>query len=194
MLIFTLNHGTSAECGTISWITSAGTRQNNRWAKWLGKYRDQIRHFSKSTLKNRTVFKQLIEGRGDTGGGPASTQPWRSINILAVHDGYTLRDTTFFNDSDGSHNCWDSGGDENHRRERQKLMLGVLLTSQGVPLILQGDEFGRTQAGALSQADAHNTYNYESQSGDKTINNVNWIDWRLKDGDNSESPQGPTYR
>ena len=167
--------------------------QNNRWAKWLGKYRDQMRHFSKSTLKNRTVFKQLIEGRGDTGGGPASTKPWRSINILAVHDGYTLRDTTFFNDSDGSHNCWDSGGDENHRRERQKLMLGVLLTSQGVPLLLQGDEFGRTQAGALSQADAHNTYNYESQSGDKTINNVNWIDWRLKDGDNSESPQGPTY-
>jgi pullulanase/glycogen debranching enzyme len=39
----------------------------------------------------------------------------------------------------------------------------------------------------------HNTYNYESQTGDESINNVNWIDWRLKDGNNSESPQGPKY-
>jgi pullulanase/glycogen debranching enzyme len=51
------------------------------------------------------VFKQLIEGYGDTGGGPASTKPWRSIDILTVHDGYTLRDTTFFNDSD-AHNTY----------------------------------------------------------------------------------------
>jgi glycogen operon protein len=167
---------------------------NNRWTKWLGKYRDDIRHFSKSTLQNRTVFKRLIEGRGDAGnGGPASTKPWRSVNFLAVHDGYTLRDCVSFNDSDGSHNCWDSNGDENLRRERQKLLLGILLTSQGVPLILQGDEFGQTKAGALSQGDAHNTYNYESASGDARINRVNWIDWRLKDGDNAESPRGPTY-
>jgi glycogen operon protein len=79
------------------------------------------------------------------------------------------------------------------RREREKLIMGVLLTSQGVPVILQGDEFGRTQSSALSQGDAHNTYNYESSTGDININNVNWIDWRLKDGDNSESPNGPTY-
>ena len=78
------------------------------------------------------------------------------------------------------------------RREREKLLLGVLLTSQGVPLILQGDEFGRTQSGALSQDDAHNTYNYESTSGDARINNVSWVDWRLKDGDSSESPTGPS--
>ena len=76
------------------------------------------------------------------------------MNFIAVHDGYTLRDCTFFNDPGGSHNCWDSGGDENLRRERSKLLLGVLFTSQGVPLILQGDEFGRTQSGARSQADA----------------------------------------
>ncbi|MCH5376080.1 MAG: hypothetical protein JJ992_19085, partial [Planctomycetes bacterium] len=168
--------------------------RNNRWSKWLGKYRDDIRRFSKSSLNNRTVFKRLIEGRGDSGnGGPASTKPERSINFLAVHDGYTLRDCVSFNDADGSHNCWDSGGDENLRRERQKLLLGVLFTSQGVPLILQGDEFGRTKAGALSQNDVHNTYNYESSSGDDRINSVNWIDWRLKDSDNSQSPQGPEY-
>lgn len=166
---------------------------NNRWAKWLGKYRDEIRQFSKTSLKNRSIFKQLIEGHGDTGGGAASSKPWRSINVLTVHDGYTLRDITFFNDDDGSHNAWDSNRDENLRREREKLLMGILLTSQGVPLILQGDEFGRTQAGALSQGDAHNTYNYESASGDAKVNNVNWIDWRLKDGDNTDSPKGPKY-
>jgi glycogen operon protein len=169
---------------------------NNRWAKWIGRYRDKIRKFSASGLRQRTAFKQLIEGYGsvgDTLGAATSTKPWRSVNLLAVHDGYTLRDCVFFNDSDGSHNCWDSGGDEQLRRKREKLLLGILLTSQGVPMLLQGDEFGQTKAQALSQADAHNTYNYESTTGDMHINQVNWIDWRLKDGDNSESPQGPTY-
>ncbi|MCI5197408.1 MAG: hypothetical protein D3919_14565 [Candidatus Electrothrix sp. AW5] len=171
--------------------------KNNRWAKWLGKYRDNIRNFSKGTLAKRSSFKRLIEGKGDNGeGSPASTKPWRSVNFLAIHDGYTLRDCVYFNNSGGSHNCWDSGGDENLRRERQKLLMGVLLTSQGVPLILQGDEFGRTKASARSHGsddDVHNTYNYESQTGDLNINNVNWIDWRLKDGDNSMSPEGPNY-
>jgi glycogen operon protein len=169
---------------------------NNRWTKWLGKYRDQMRRFSASGLKNRTAFKQLIEGYGSVGDGiasPASSKPWRSVNFLAVHDGYTLRDCVWFNDSDGSHNCWDSESSEGLRREREKLLLGILLTSQGVPLLFQGDEFGLTKAGAASQADAHNTYNYESTTVDAAINNVSWVDWRLKDGDNSESPQGPTY-
>jgi len=58
---------------------------------------------------------------------------------------------------------------------------------------LQGDEFGQTKAGAVSRDDVHNTYNYESTTGDATVNNVSWIDWRLKDNDNSESPRGPKY-
>ncbi len=168
--------------------------RNNRWAKWLGRYRDKARLFSSSALQDRRAFKQLIEGYGsvsDGYGAPASSRPWRSLNLFAVHDGYTLRDCTVYNDSGGSHNCWDSGGDENLRRERAKLLTGVLLTSQGVPLLLQGDEFGRTKAGAGEHA--HNTYNYESVSGDAAVNHVNWLDWRLKDGDNSESPEGPVY-
>lgn len=167
---------------------------NNRWAKWIGRYRDHIRRFSSSTLQNRTVFKRLIEGRGDAGtGGSASTQPWRSVNFLAVHDGYTLRDCVSFDDPGGSHNCWNSDGDENLRREREKLMLGILLTSQGVPLILQGDEFGRSKAAAPSQDEVHNSYNCESSAGDAAINHVNWIDWSLKDGDNRHSPGAAAY-
>lgn len=167
---------------------------NNRWTKWLGRYRDNIRRFSASGLKDPRMFKQLIEGYGATADGyGASSKPWRSINMVTCHDGYTMRDVVYFNDADGSHNCWDSNGDENLRREREKLMMGILLTSQGVPMILQGDEMGRTQAHALSQGDAHNTYNYESSKGDNSINHVNWIDWKLKDGDNSDTPKGPTY-
>lgn len=167
---------------------------NNRWTKWLGRYRDNIRRFSSSNLKDANMFKQLIEGYGATdSGSAASSKPWRSINMLTCHDGYALRDTVYYNDWDGSHNCWNSEGDENLRREREKLMMGILLTSQGVPLILQGDEFGCTKSGALSQDDAHNTYNYESTYGDSSINNVNWLDWNLKDGNNSQSPKGPKY-
>ncbi len=170
------------------------SHSNNRWAKWLGRYRDKVRRFSSSGLRDRRAFKQLIEGYGsvsDNYGASASSRPWRSVNVVAVHDGYTLRDCTYFNDVGGSHNCWDSGGDETLRRERSKLLLGVLLTSKGVPLLLQGDEFGRTKAGAGDNA--HNTYNYESSTGDAAINHVNWIDWRLKDGDNSATPEGGTY-
>jgi isoamylase len=169
---------------------------NNRWAKWLGKYRDQARRFSKSELRDPRALKRLIEGYGsitDGFGAPASTKPWRSINFLAVHDGYTLRDCMFFTDTNGSQNCWSSNGDENLRREREKLLLGLLLTSNGVPLIMQGDEFGQTKSGARSQEDARNSYNYESASGDVSINNVNWIDWRLKDGDTSGLPNAPLY-
>ena len=124
---------------------------------------------------------------------PASSRPWRSVNFVAVHDGYTLRDCTFFNDSDGSQNCWDSGGDENLRREREKLLIGLLLTSQGVPILLQGDEFGATKSGAADQEGARNSYNYEAEPPDPRIDNVNLVDWRLLDGDNSLSPKGPAY-
>ncbi len=192
-------HAEPWDLGGVWWDFMDGggwNADNNRWAKWLGRYRDQIRRFSASGLSDRRAFKQLIEGRGavaDGFGPPASSRPWRSVNILAVHDGYTLRDCVFFNDTDGSHNCWDSGGDENLRREREKLLMGVLLTSQGVPVILQGDEFGRTQSGAASQADAHNTYNYESMAGDPAIDRVNWVDWSLKDGNTGTSPHAPTY-
>jgi isoamylase len=171
------------------------SQHNNRWAKWLGAYRDQVRLFSQSQLKSPTDFKRLIEGHGATGrgSGAASSRPWRSVNLVAVHDGYTMRDCTFFNDSDGSQNCWDSDGNENLRREREKLLMGILLTSQGVPIILQGDEFGATKSGAANQEGARNSYNYEAEPSDSTIDNVNLLDWRLKSGDNSQSPDGPIY-
>ena len=168
--------------------------RNNRWAKWIGKYRDGARVFSKSDLRDPGTLKRLIEGRGAMPGSdvPASSKPWRSINFIAVHDGYTLRDCMVFNDADGSQNCWDSGGDEDLRRRREKLLLGLLLTSGGVPLLQQGDEFGRTKASA-GQDGARNSWDWESTSGDAKVNAVNWIDWGLKDASADGSPNPPHY-
>jgi glycogen operon protein len=167
---------------------------NNRWAKWVGKYRDDARLFAKSDLRNPGVLKQLIEGRGAVpdSNAPASSKPWRSINFVAIHDGYTLRDCMVFNDNDGSHNCWDSNGDEDLRRKREKLLLGLLLTSNGVPLLQEGDEFGRTKSGA-GQGGARNSWDQESASGEAAVNAVNWIDWSLKDGSTTGSPNAPSY-
>jgi len=167
---------------------------NNRWAKWVGKYRDDARQFSESNLRNPGLLKQLIEGRGAVpdSSAPASSKPWRSINFVAIHDGYTLRDCMLFNDNDGSQNCWDSGGDEDLRRKREKLLLGLLLTSNGAPLLQEGDEFGRTKSGA-GQDGARNSYDQESTSGDAAVNDVNWIDWSLKDGSSTDSPNAPSY-
>jgi isoamylase len=168
--------------------------RNNRWAKWIGKYRDGARLFSKRDLRDPGMLKRLIEGRGAVPGTDAAapSKPWRSINFIAIHDGYTLRDCMFFNDSDGSQNCWDSGGDEDLRRKREKLLLGLLLTSNGVPLLQQGDEFGRTKSGA-GQEGAKNSWDWESTSGDTGVNDVNWIDWGLKDGNADGSPNGSGY-
>jgi isoamylase len=178
-----------------NFMDSAGwDGSNNRWAKWIGKYRDDARLFSESSLRNPGVLKQLIEGRGAVpdSSAPASSKPWRSINFVAIHDGYTLRDCMVFNDNDGSQNCWDSGGDEDVRRKREKLLLGLLLTSNGVPLLQEGDEFGRTKSGA-GQDGARNSWDQESTSADMSVNDVNWIDWSLKDGAATGSPNAPGY-
>ena len=96
------------------------------------------------------------------------------------------------NDNDGSQNCWDSGGDEDLRRRREKLLLGLLLTSNGVPLLQEGDEFGRTKL-AAGQDGARNSWDWESVSGDAGVNSINWIDWGLKDGNAAGSTNAPGY-
>ena len=71
--------------------------------------------------------------------------------------------------------------------------IGLLLTSQGVPILLQGAEFGATKSDAADQEGARNSYNYEAEPPDPKIDKVNLVDWRLLDGDNSLSPNGPSY-
>ena len=155
-----------------------------RWAEWNGKYRDGIRKFLKGEENMVGDIAQRIQGSPDLyaweGRGANA-----SINFITCHDGFTLRDLVSYNvkhnetngegNSDGANdnNSWNHGTEGatddpaiNALRERQmKNAIAILLTSQGVPMLLMGDEMGRTQNGN------NNTYCHD--------NELNWLDWGL---------------
>ncbi|MDD3778690.1 MAG: alpha-amylase family glycosyl hydrolase, partial [Proteiniphilum sp.] len=153
-----------------------------RWAEWNGKYRDTVRKFLKGDHNTVGQLSQCMQGspemylhRGTTAG----------INFITCHDGFTLYDLFAYNEKhnwangennqDGcndnfSWNCgWEGETDDtavNLLRHRQiKNALTILMLSQGVPMILMGDEMGRTQKGN------NNTYCHDSD--------FNWLDWSL---------------
>jgi isoamylase len=155
-----------------------------RWAEWNGKYRDGIRKFLKGDTGRAGDMAQRIQGSPDLyaagGRGPAT-----SINFITCHDGFTLMDAVSYdhkhneangeNNNDGgndndSWNCgWEGETDNwgiNALRHRQiKNAIAMLIVSQGVPMILMGDEAGRSQYGN------NNTYCHD--------NELNWMDWNL---------------
>ncbi|WP_009631313.1 glycogen debranching protein GlgX [Synechocystis sp. PCC 7509] len=155
-----------------------------RWAEWNGKYRDGIRKFLKGEPGCVGDMAQRLQGSPDlyawAGRGPAT-----SINFITCHDGFTLADLVSYNDkhneangennNDGgndndSWNCGAEGWTENTginalRQRQMKNAVAMLMVSQGVPMILMGDEVGRSQQGN------NNTYCHDSE--------LNWIDWTL---------------
>ncbi len=153
-----------------------------RWAEWNGKYRDGVRKFIKSESGLIGEIAWRVQGSPDL---YSSRGPTASINFLTAHDGFTLMDLVSYNEkhnwdngennNDGANdneswNCgWEGPTDDpaiNELRHRQiKNALALLLTSQGVPMILMGDEVGRTQNGN------NNTYCHD--------NELNWFDWSL---------------
>jgi glycogen operon protein len=128
------------------------------WAEWNGAYRDAVRRFLKGD-GNAGDFMNAVNGDyarfADQGG------PQKSINFVTAHDGFTLLDLVSYNTknndirwpfgpSDGGADTnlsWDSGGDRARRRQRIRNFMTVLFCSRGVPMIVSGDEFGRTQNG-----------------------------------------------
>ena len=128
------------------------------WAEWNGAYRDAVRRFLKGDGNTRE-FMNAVNGDyarfADQGG------PQKSINFITAHDGFTLMDLVSYNGknndllwpfgpSDGGADnnlSWDSGGDRGLRRQRLRNFMAVLFCSRGVPMIVSGDEFGRTQNG-----------------------------------------------
>ena len=135
-----------------------------RWAEWNGKYRDTVRKFLKGDMGQVGEMAQRIQGSPDLywWRGPSA-----SINFITAHDGFTLADLVSYNhkhneangehNNDGSNdndswNCgWEGPTDDpeiNALRCRQiKNAVAFLMVSQGVPMILMGDEIGRTQQG-----------------------------------------------
>jgi isoamylase len=157
-----------------------------RWAEWNGKYRDCVRRFLKGDEGMAGEMAQRLAGSPDLygWGGRGATA---SVNFITCHDGFTLADLVSYNDkhneangennNDGANdnNSWNCGweGPTDHpeigalRTRQIKNALAMLLVSQGVPMLLMGDEMGRTQLGN------NNTYCHD--------NELNWLDWTLRD-------------
>jgi isoamylase len=155
------------------------------WREWNGRYRDTVRDFWRGTDGALPDFATRIAGSSDLYG--AARRPRSSINFITAHDGFTLRDLVSYErkhnedngegDRDGtddnrSWNCGVEGptGDPEIlalRARQSRALLGTLLFSRGVPMILGGDELGRTQGGN------NNAYCQD--------NPTSWFDWDAAD-------------
>ena len=158
------------------------------WSEWNGKYRDKIRDYWRNTPGSRSRFASRFTGSSDLYQW-SGRRPTASINFVTAHDGFPLADLVAYNEKhnaanrednrDGeSHNrSWNSGAegptdDESVievRRTRQRSILTTLFLSQGVPMLLGGDELGRTQGGN------NNAYCQD--------NEISWYDWAAIDTD-----------
>ncbi|HEX6692572.1 MAG TPA: glycogen debranching protein GlgX [Burkholderiales bacterium] len=143
------------------------------WSEWNDKYRDAVRSYWKGDGGRVGELASRLSGSSDvfqrSGRGPTA-----SVNFVTTHDGFTLQDLVSYetkrneanleDNRDGSNDnrSWDAGAE----REKQKRnLLATLLFSQGVPLLLAGDEMGRTQQGN------NNAYCHDSE--------LSWLDWQL---------------
>jgi isoamylase len=158
------------------------------WAEWNDKFRDAVRDFWKGDA-NASALTERLCASGDLF-NRQGRRPSACINFITAHDGFTLNDVVTYNDKhneangednrDGtsdnrSWNCGCEGATDdpevNRLRERQiRNMLGTLLLAQGTPMLMAGDEFGRTQNGN------NNAYCQD--------NEISWLNWDLqKKGD-----------
>jgi glycogen operon protein len=158
------------------------------WREWNGKYRDSMRDFWRSQKIGLGEFATRFAGSYDLYGGDRR-RPTASVNLITVHDGFTLADLVSY---DGKHNeangesnrdgandnrSWNSGAEGPSadpgvlalRAQRSRAMLATLLLSFGVPMLLGGDELGRTQHGN------NNAYCQD--------NEISWLDWSAVDAD-----------
>jgi glycogen operon protein len=157
-----------------------------QWREWNGRYRDCMRDFWRGRDVGVAEFATRFSGSSDLYGG-ARRRPTSSVNLITVHDGFTLRDLVSY---DGKHN--EANGEDNRdgtddnrswncgaegpaddqeisalRGRQARALLSTLLLSFGLPLLLGGDEIGRTQRGN------NNAYCQD--------NEISWFDWEAAD-------------
>ncbi|MEM7203074.1 MAG: glycogen debranching protein GlgX [Planctomycetota bacterium] len=155
------------------------------WAEWNGKYRDDVRRFWRGDPGTSAALASRLAGSSDVFGPERG--PLASVNFVTCHDGFTLADLVSFrskhNDANGedgadgaadnfSRNWGVEGPTERSavRRVRQRMRRNfatMLAVSQGVPMLLAGDELGRSQDGN------NNAYCHDGE--------LTWLDWRLDD-------------
>ena len=177
------------------------------WAEWNDKYRNCIRDYWRGAESKLAEFALRFTGSPDLYKG-GYRRPTASINFITAHDGFTLHDLVSFNEkhnqankdenSDGenennSWNCGHEGPSDNPdiialRNKQKRNFLTTLFLSQGVPMLVAGDEFGRSQQGN------NNAYCQD--------NEISWLDWENADNDLREFTRGvirvckghPTFR
>jgi len=160
------------------------------WAEWNDRFRDGVRRFWRGDEGQRSDFAARLAGSSEMF-DRRRRRPWASVNFVASHDGFTLRDVVSYaerhNEANGEDNKdghadnssanWGVEGPSddpaiNDTRFRlQCAMIATVFLAQGTPMLLAGDEFGRTQNGN------NNAYAQD--------NETSWIDWNL-----AESEQG----
>ena len=158
------------------------------WGEWNDHYRDTMRGFWKGDEGLIGDFASRLSGSSDFY-DHSGRKPYASINFITAHDGFTLHDLVSYNDKHNDANGEDNrdGTDNNHSwncgaegltenaeintlRARQKRnLLATLFFSQGVPMLVAGDEMGRSQNGS------NNAYCQD--------NEISWVNWDLSDAD-----------
>jgi glycogen operon protein len=156
------------------------------WSEWNGKYRDTVRDFWRGTDQTLAEFAYRFTGSSDLYQGTAR-RPHASINFITAHDGFTLRDLVSYNEKHNEANGEENRDGESHNRSwncgaegptddanvnalrsrQQRNFLTTLMFSQGVPMVLGGDEIGRTQGGN------NNAYCQD--------NEISWYNWSTTD-------------
>ena len=157
-----------------------------QWTEWNGKYRDTVRDFWRGEPQALGEFASRLTGSSDLY-AHSGRWPVASINFVTAHDGFTLRDLVSYEHKHNDANGEDGrdGADDNRsmnfgvegptddpeindlRVRMQRNFIATLLLSQGVPMLLHGDELGRTQRG--------------NNNGYAQDNELTWIDWENVD-------------
>ncbi|TAJ47181.1 MAG: glycogen debranching enzyme GlgX [Herbiconiux sp.] len=157
-----------------------------QWTEWNGKYRDTVRDFWRGEPSTLGEFASRFTGSADLY-EHSGRRPVASINFVTAHDGFTLRDLVSYNEKHNDANGEDNNDGESHNRSwncgvegptddpkvltlrarQQRNFIATMMLSQGVPMLLHGDELGRTQEGN------NNTYAQDSP--------LTWVHWDAED-------------
>ncbi|MBD2013814.1 glycogen debranching protein GlgX [Microcoleus sp. FACHB-53] len=157
------------------------------WSEWNGRYRDTVRDFWRGEESGLGQFAYCFTGSPDLY-QINGRRPNASINFLTAHDGFTLNDLVSYNEKHNEANGENSQDGESHNRswncgaegetddpevlrlreQQRRNFLATLMLSQGIPMLLGGDEMGRTQRG--------------NNNGYCQDNELSWFDWNLPQG------------
>ncbi|URI07179.1 glycogen debranching protein GlgX [Aquincola tertiaricarbonis] len=156
------------------------------WAEWNDRFRDTVRSYWKGEPGTAAALAGCVTASGDTF-NRRGRRPWASVNFITAHDGYVLADLVSYNerhneangednrDGHGDNRSWNCGAEgptddeaiNALRAQQQRNLLATLLLSQGTPMMVAGDEFGRTQHGN------NNAYCQD--------NDISWLQWEAID-------------